>query len=46
MLFGETSDLKIYPPTGDLPNPGIEPSSPALWPDSLPSEPQGSQQRY
>ena len=29
------------PPPGDLPNPGIKPSSPALLADSLPSEPQG-----
>ena len=29
------------PPPGDLLNPGIEPRSPALWPDSLPSEPPG-----
>ena len=29
------------PPPGDLPNPGIEPRSPALWADSLPSEPPG-----
>ena len=26
---------------GDFPNPGIEPGSPALQADSLPSEPQG-----
>ena len=26
---------------GDLPNPGIEPRSPALEADSLPTEPQG-----
>ena len=26
---------------GDMPNPGIEPRSPALQADSLPSEPQG-----
>ena len=26
---------------GDLPDPGIEPGSPALWSDSLPSEPLG-----
>ena len=25
-----------FPPPGDLPNPGIEPASPALWTDSLP----------
>ena len=29
------------PPPGDLPDPGIEPKSPALQADSLPSEPQG-----
>ena len=29
------------PPPGDLPNPGIEPRSPALQVDSLPSEPPG-----
>ena len=27
------------PPPGDLPNPGTEPRSPALWVDSLPSKP-------
>ena len=26
------------PPSGDLPNPGIKPGSPALQADSLPSE--------
>ena len=29
------------PSPGDLPNPGIEPKSPALQVDSLPSEPPG-----
>ena len=29
------------PPPGDLPNPGVEPRSPALQVDSLPSEPPG-----
>ena len=29
------------PPPGDLPNPGIEPRSPALQADCLPSEPPG-----
>ena len=29
------------PPSGDLPNPEIEPRSPALQADSLPSEPLG-----
>ena len=30
-----------FPSPGDLPNPGIEPRSPALEADSLPDEPQG-----
>ena len=30
-----------FPSPGDLPNPGIEPGSPALQADSLPSEPTG-----
>ena len=30
-----------FPSPGDLPNPGIKPQSPALQPDSLPSEPLG-----
>ena len=30
-----------FPSPGDLPNPGIEPTSPALQADSLPAEPQG-----
>ena len=29
-------------PSGDLPDPGIEPGSPTLQADALPSEPQGS----
>ena len=29
------------PPPGDLPNPGIEPTSPTSQADSLPSEPPG-----
>ena len=28
-----------FPSTGDLPDPGIEPGSPALQADSLPTEP-------
>ena len=27
-----------FPSPGDLPDPGIEPGSPALWVDALPSE--------
>ena len=30
-----------FPSPGDLPNPGIEPGSPALQADALPSEPTG-----
>ena len=30
-----------FPAPGDLPNPGIEPVSPALQADSLPTEPLG-----
>ena len=30
-----------FPPPGDLPKPGIKPVSPALQPDSLPTEPSG-----
>ena len=30
-----------FPSPGDLPNPGIQPRSPALQADSLPTEPQG-----
>ena len=30
-----------FPSPGDLPNPGIEPRSPALQADTLPSEPPG-----
>ena len=31
----------LFPSPGDLPNPGVEPKSPALQADSLPSEPPG-----
>ena len=30
-----------FPSPGDLPDPGIEPMSPALYADALPSEPPG-----
>ena len=33
-----------FPSPGDLPDPGIEPRSPALWADTLPSEPPGKAQ--
>ena len=31
----------LFPPPGYLPDPGIEPGSPTLQADSLPSEPPG-----
>ena len=36
---------KPFPSPGDLPNPGIEPRSPALQADSLSAEPQGKPER-
>ena len=35
-----------FPSPQDLPNPGIEPKSPALWADTLPSVPPGKANRY
>ena len=35
-----------FPSPGDLPNPGIEPRSPALLADALPSEPPGEVRGY
>ena len=35
-----------FPPTGDIPSPGIEPRSPALQADSLLSEPPGKYSSY
>ena len=35
------SGVPVDPSPGDLPNPGIEPGSPALQADALPSEPPG-----
>ena len=34
----------LFPSPGDLPNSGIKPGSPALWANSLPSEPPGKPQ--
>ena len=36
----------LFPSPGDLPNPGIEPRSPALQADALSSEPPGKPQLY
>ena len=35
----EYSSGLAFPTLGDLPDPGMEPGSPTLQPDSLPSEP-------
>jgi len=44
---GIFSPFVPFPSPGDLPNPGIEPKSPALQADSLPAEPPGKPiQRY
>ena len=36
----------LIPTQGDLPNPGIKPTSPALEADSLPSEPPGKSTQW
>ena len=38
---GQNTGMGWLPTPGDLPNPGIEPRSPALQVDSLPAEPPG-----
>ena len=42
-IHGDSEYWRVLPcsPTGDLPNPGVEPRSPTLQVDSLPSEPPG-----
>ena len=43
-IYGESQEYwsgLSCPPSGDLPDPGIEPRSPALQADSLPTEPPG-----
>ena len=37
---------EAVPPPGDLPDPGVEPMSPALQVDSLSSEPPGPQENW
>ena len=43
MEFSRQEDQSglLCPPPGNLPDPGIEPGSPALQADSLPTEPPG-----
>ena len=40
---GQNTGVDLFPAPGDIPNPGIEPRSPALQVDSLPAEPPGKQ---
>ena len=40
MEFSRPVEWVAFPSPGDLPNPGIKPTSPALQADSLPVEPQ------
>ena len=41
ILWARILERVAFPSPGYLPNPGIEPRSPALLADSLPVEPQG-----
>ena len=43
---GEKTGFSICVGPEDLPNPGIEPGSPALQADALPSEPPGKPNRF
>ena len=45
ILQARVLDGLPFPSPGDLPDPGIEPGSPALQADALPSEPPGKPQR-
>ena len=40
-VYRSTAGGFPFPSPGDLPDPGIEPGSPALQEDALPSEPPG-----
>ena len=44
ILQARILEWKPFLSLGDIPNPGIEPKSPALQEDSLPAEPQGKPQ--
>ena len=41
ILWARILEWVTFPFSRDLPKPGIKPKSPALWVDSLPTEPQG-----
>ena len=42
IIQARTLEWVVVPSLGDLPDPGIEPRSPALQVDSIPGEPPGS----
>ena len=42
ILQARVLEWLAFPSLGNLPDPGIEPGSPALQADSLPSEPSGN----
>ena len=44
-LFRQEYWSGLFPSPGDLPDPGIEPGSPTLQADSLPTEPPGNRKR-
>ena len=46
ILQARTLEWVVVPSPGDLPDPGIEPRSPALQADSLPGEPTREAQEY
>ena len=46
MEFSRPWSGLLFPSPGDLPHPGIEPGSPALQADSLPTEPPGKTSKY
>ena len=43
---GKNTGLGCYPPPEDLPNPGVEPSSPTLQADSWPAESRGKPTKH
>ena len=46
ILQARILEWEPFPSPGDLPNPGIEPSSPAFQADALTSEPPGKPNEY
>ena len=46
ILQARIVEWAAMPSSRDLPDPGIKPRSPALWADSLPSEPPGKTHQW